>query len=64
MGSTGSIGKNTIEIIKKNKKNFNIRLLSTNRNVSELIKQAKEFKVKNLIINDYNQFIKAKKKII
>ncbi len=62
LGSTGSIGKSTIEIIKKNKKNFNIRLLSTNKNVSELIKQAKEFKVKNLIINDYNQFIKAKKK--
>ena len=38
LGSTGSIGKNLIKIIKKDKKNFDIKLLSTNRNVSEIIK--------------------------
>ena len=32
LGSTGSIGKNTIKIIKKDKKSFDIRLLSTNKN--------------------------------
>jgi 1-deoxy-D-xylulose-5-phosphate reductoisomerase len=62
LGSTGSIGKNTINIIRKDKKNFDIKLLSTNKNISELIKQAKEFKVKNVIINDYVKFIYAKKK--
>ncbi len=62
LGSTGSIGKNTIKIIKKDKKNFDIKLLSTNKNISEVIKQAKEFKVKNVIINDYSKFIKVKKK--
>tara|TARA_B100001057_G_scaffold455497_1_gene502100 strand:- start:3044 stop:4198 length:1155 start_codon:yes stop_codon:yes gene_type:complete len=62
LGSTGSIGKNTINIIKKDKKNFNIKLLSANKNISELVKQAKEFKVKNIIINDYDKFILAKKK--
>ena len=62
LGSTGSIGKNTIKIIKKDKKNFNIVLLSTNKNVSEIIKQAKEFKVKNIIINNYSKFIETKKK--
>ena len=62
LGSTGSIGKNTIKIIKKDKKNFNIILLSTNKNVSEIIKQAKEFKVKNIIINNYSKFIETKKK--
>ena len=62
LGSTGSIGKNTIKILKKDKKNFNIKLLSTNKNISEVIKQAKEFKVKNVIINDYTKFIEAKKK--
>ena len=60
LGSTGSIGQNTLNIIKKDKKNFDIKLLSTNKNVSEIIRQAKEFKVKNIIINDYDEFIKAK----
>ena len=62
LGSTGSIGKNIIKIIKKDKKNFDIKLLSTNKNISEAIKQAKEFKVKNVIINDYSKFSETKKK--
>jgi 1-deoxy-D-xylulose-5-phosphate reductoisomerase len=62
LGSTGSIGKNTIKIIKKDKKNFDIKLLSTNKNISEIIKQANEFNVKNIIINDYEKFIESKKK--
>ena len=62
LGSTGSIGKNTIKIIKKDKKNFEIKLLSTNKNISEVVKQAKEFNVKNIIISDYNKFNQAKKK--
>ena len=62
LGSTGSIGKNTIKIIKKDKKNFDIKLLSTNKNISEVIKQAKEFNVKNIIICDYAKFIEAQKK--
>ena len=62
LGSTGSIGKNTIEIIKKDKKNFDIKLLSTNKNITEVIKQAKEFSVKHIIISDYKKFVEAKKK--
>ena len=62
LGSTGSIGKNTIRIIQKDKKNFDIELLSTNKNILEVIKQAKEFNVTNIIINDYKSFVKAKAK--
>ena len=61
LGSTGSIGKNTFNLIKKDRKNFEIKLLSTNKNISEIIKQAKTFKVKDLIISDYNKYILAKK---
>ena len=46
-------------------KNYNSKLqvvcLSTNKNYKLLFKQAKIFNVKNLIINDYNYFLKAKK---
>ena len=42
LGSTGSIGKNTlIKIIKKDKKNFEIVLLTANKNYKELIKTSK-----------------------
>ena len=62
LGSTGSIGKNAIKIIKKDKNNFDIKLLSTNKNITEVIRQAKEFKVKDVIINNQHKFIEAKKK--
>ena len=62
LGSTGSIGKSLIEIIKKDKKNFEITLLTANKNDKELIKQAKYFKVKNLIVTDKVAFESLKKK--
>jgi 1-deoxy-D-xylulose-5-phosphate reductoisomerase len=62
LGSTGSIGKSLIDIIKRDKKSFEITLLTANKNYKELIKQAKLFNVKNLIITDNNSFFLAKKK--
>ena len=61
LGSTGSIGKTLINILKKDKKNIHIELLSINRNIKELSKQLKIFKVKNIIITDNLRFIQAKK---
>jgi len=65
LGSTGSIGKSLIKILKKNKKNFDIELLSANKNYKELLKQAKLFNVKNIIISDKKtySYLKRKKKI-
>jgi ribosome recycling factor len=40
LGSTGSIGKSTIKIIKDNPKNFDVVLLTANNNYKELAKQA------------------------
>ena len=62
LGSTGSIGKCLIDIIKKDKRNFEIILLSADENYKELLKQAKFFKVKNLIITNEESYIKVKKK--
>ena len=63
LGSTGSIGKTTINILKKNKKNFNIILLTTNNNYQEILKQVKEFKVQNLVINNKKHYLNLKKKL-
>ena len=62
LGSTGSIGKSLIKIIKKDKKKFNIILLSANKNYKDILKQAKILNVKNLIIADKDSFLKFKKK--
>ncbi len=64
LGSTGSIGQTLLNIIKKDKKNFEVILLTANKNSKKLLKQAKEFKVKNLIINDENEFNYLKKNTI
>ena len=39
LGSTGSIGKQTIQILKKDKKNFLVDLLLANSNIKLLSKQ-------------------------
>ena len=62
LGSTGSIGKTLIEIIKKDKKNFDIVLLTADKNYKEIFKQAKIFNVKNLIITNEKSFNEIKKK--
>ena len=62
LGSTGSIGKSLINIIKKDKKNFQVVLLTANKNYKELYKQSKLLKVKNLIITDLKGFNLLNKK--
>ena len=64
LGSTGSIGKTLINIIKKDKKNFEIVLLSADENYKELLKQARLFKVKNLIVTNKESYKKIRKKKI
>ena len=41
LGSTGSIGKSLLNIISKDKNNFEIILLSANKNYKSILKQAK-----------------------
>ena len=63
LGSTGSIGRSLIDIIKKDKNNFDVILLTANKNDKILIKQAKLLNVKNIIISDnkrYQNLIKKK----
>jgi 1-deoxy-D-xylulose-5-phosphate reductoisomerase len=62
LGSTGSIGKNLIEIIKNDKKNFKIELLTANENYKEILDQAKFFNVKKLIITDKKSFFELKRR--
>ena len=56
LGSTGSIGKTLIEIINNDKKNFEVLLLTANKDYLTLYKQAKKFNVKNLIITNLTSY--------
>ena len=60
LGSTGSIGQSTLDIIRKDKKKFNIILLSANNNYKKLIKQAKEFNPQNVLINNIKFYRKVR----
>ena len=53
LGSTGSIGISTLEIISKDKKNFDVILLSGNSNFKLLISQALKFKPKYIYSNNF-----------
>jgi len=62
LGSTGSIGKTLINILKNDKKKFEIILLVADKNYKEILKQAKIFNVKNIILTNIDAFNKIKKK--
>tara|TARA_B100001063_G_scaffold196715_1_gene188738 strand:+ start:305 stop:1465 length:1161 start_codon:yes stop_codon:yes gene_type:complete len=62
LGSTGSIGKTLIKIINKDYKSFEVVLLTANKDYSTLLKQAKKFNVKNLIITNSKSYKILKKK--
>jgi len=63
LGSTGSIGKTTFNIIKKNQKDFEIILLTTNKNINRISQQAKLLKVKNILISSEPHYLKLKKRL-
>jgi len=63
LGSTGSIGKSLLDIIEKDIDNFEIVLLTANKDHNTLLKQCKKFKVKNLILTNFNSSKILQKKI-
>ena len=58
LGSTGSIGLTSLEIIKKDKKNFETYILSANKNYNLICKQIKEYSPKIFIVNDKKTYLK------
>ena len=59
LGSTGSIGKTCLKIIAKDKKNFDLKLLTAKKNYKLLFKQAEKFSVKHIIITDKKSYHEA-----
>ena len=47
LGSTGSIGKQTLDVVREHKDKFEVIAISANSSVDLLLKQIKEFKPKS-----------------
>ena len=59
LGSTGSIGSTTIKIISRDKKTFNVILLTANENYKKLFLQAKKISCNNLLIHNKEKYFLA-----
>ena len=58
LGSTGSVGKQALEVAKNHKDKFKIKLIAAHSSVDELIKQSQDFSPEYICIYDkskYNQ---------
>ena len=62
IGSTGSIGKSSLEVYQKNKDKFNLLYLAANSNFKKLDRQSKIYKPKNIFLINQNSYFKNKSK--
>jgi 1-deoxy-D-xylulose-5-phosphate reductoisomerase len=50
LGSTGSIGTQTLDVVRRHPDRFEVELISANNSAEALIRQAREFDVNNVVI--------------
>ena len=60
LGSTGSIGSTSLNIIEKNRNLFNIEILSANKNYKRICNQIIKFKPRYFIVTNNQIFLKIK----
>ncbi len=60
LGSTGSIGTQTLDVVKANSDKLTVEVLTSNTNADLLIKQAQEFNPNAVVIADDKQYHKVK----
>ena len=52
LGSTGSVGSSSLEVLRANKNEFEVKLLVANKNYESLIKQYREFRPSYIYLHD------------
>ncbi|MCM8818011.1 MAG: 1-deoxy-D-xylulose-5-phosphate reductoisomerase [Candidatus Omnitrophica bacterium] len=62
LGSTGTIGENTLEIVRRQKEKFNVLCLACKKNKKLLIKQIEEFKPKYAYIEEKDEKLQRRYK--
>ena len=56
LGSTGSIGTQTLDIVRQHRDMFDVELISANSSAELLVAQAREFDVNNVVICDETRY--------
>ena len=56
LGSTGSIGTNTLDLVERHPESFSVMALTANRNVDKLIEQARAFRPEIAVIGDESHY--------
>ena len=64
LGSTGSIGNSTLEVIRQNKKDFAINLLTAKSNHKLLLEHCKEFNPEFIYLEDEQATKKKNYKLV
>jgi 1-deoxy-D-xylulose-5-phosphate reductoisomerase len=60
LGSTGSIGKQTLEVIEQHPDSFEVEVLAARNSVGELIKQARKFQPNAVVIGNEEKYQEVK----
>ncbi len=60
LGSTGSIGTQTLDVIRENKELYEVVFISGHKNIELLNRQSLEFKPEYVVITDYDSYNKTK----
>jgi len=60
LGSTGSIGKQSLEVIEKNPDSFEVEILAANNNIELLASQARKFKPKIVVTANEQKYVNLK----
>lgn len=63
LGSTGSIGTNTLDVVRKHAGEFSVRFLTVNSRVEELAAQVEEFRPEAVVVTNPDKFSEAKARI-
>ncbi|HTR81703.1 MAG TPA: 1-deoxy-D-xylulose-5-phosphate reductoisomerase [Bacteroidota bacterium] len=63
LGSSGSIGKNSLEVIANFPSQFKVSYLTVNKNVDELCDQVKRFRPKGVVVLDPDSAAACKKRV-
>ena len=56
LGSTGSVGTSTLDLVARNQEQFTVEALTANQNVEALARQAREFDAKLAVIADEDRY--------
>ncbi|MBL94967.1 MAG: 1-deoxy-D-xylulose 5-phosphate reductoisomerase [Alphaproteobacteria bacterium MarineAlpha3_Bin5] len=60
LGSTGSVGVSTVDLLMRNSNNYLVDTLTANQNVTLLAEQAEQLNAKNVVIADETKYLELK----